>query len=144
MRRGRSRTTASGRSSPRASPTSSAPTARRSACCRWSSSATSALRSQRPGRRRSTWPPRRCGGRVYGVDMAPSMVARAREALGAGATIYLQDLVELDLPELVDAVFSNATFHWIPDHDALFAALHRSLKPGGRLVAQCGGFGNID
>jgi trans-aconitate 2-methyltransferase len=83
-------------------------------------------------------------GRVYGVDVAPSMAAHAREALGDSATVVCQDLVELALPEAVDAIFSNATFHWIPDHDALFAALHRTLKPGGRLVAQCGGEGNIN
>jgi len=46
--------------------------------------------------------------------------------------------------ERVDAVFSNAVFHWITDHDALFARLHEALKPGGRLVAQCGGAGNIE
>ncbi|HEX5191415.1 MAG TPA: methyltransferase domain-containing protein, partial [Solirubrobacteraceae bacterium] len=67
-----------------------------------------------------------------------------REALGDRATVLCQDLVELALPEPVDVVFSNATFHWIPDHDALFAALARNMKPGGRLVAQCGGKGNID
>jgi trans-aconitate 2-methyltransferase len=83
-------------------------------------------------------------GRVYGVDVAPSMVEYARETLGDRATFYRQDLVELSLPEPMDVVFSNATFHWIPDHDALFRALHRALKPGGRLLAQCGGFGNID
>lgn len=83
-------------------------------------------------------------GRVYGVDVAPTMVAHAQAALGSRATILCQDLVELDLPETVDAVFSNATFHWIPDHDALFAALCRAMKPGARLVAQCGGQGNID
>ena len=83
-------------------------------------------------------------GRVYGVDVAPSMVEHARAVLGERATLSCQDLVELELPEPVDAVFSNATFHWIHDHDALFAALHRSMKPGGRLVAQCGGRGNID
>jgi trans-aconitate 2-methyltransferase len=44
----------------------------------------------------------------------------------------------------VDAVFSNAVFHWIGDHDALFACLRRALEPGGRLVAQCGGAGNLD
>jgi trans-aconitate 2-methyltransferase len=84
------------------------------------------------------------GGRVYGVDVAPSMVEHAQNALGDSATILCQDLVELELPEQVDAIFSNATFHWIKDHDALFAALHRALEPGGRLVAQCGGQGNID
>lgn len=83
-------------------------------------------------------------GSVYGVDAAPSMARHAAEALGHGATILCQDLVQLSLPEPVDVVFSNATFHWVPDHDALFAAIHRTLKPGGRLVAQCGGKGNID
>ncbi|MER3419403.1 MAG: hypothetical protein C4290_02255 [Chloroflexota bacterium] len=47
------------------------------------------------------------------------------------------------LPEPVDAIFSNATFHWIRDHAALFANLARLLRPGGWLVAQCGGAGNI-
>jgi trans-aconitate 2-methyltransferase len=83
-------------------------------------------------------------GRVYAVDVAPSMAAHAREALGDRATVLCQDLVELDLPEPADAIFSNATFHWIHDHGALFAALSRTLKPGGQLVAQCGGRGNID
>jgi trans-aconitate 2-methyltransferase len=83
-------------------------------------------------------------GTVYAVDAAPSMVAHAQKALGARATVMCQDLVELALPEPVDVVFSNATFHWVPDHDALFAALHRNMRPGARLVAQCGGRGNID
>jgi trans-aconitate 2-methyltransferase len=83
-------------------------------------------------------------GRAYAVDAAPSMVEHARVALGDRATVLCQDLTELDLPEQVDAIFSNATFHWIHDHDALFGALRQALSPGGRLVAQCGGRGNID
>ena len=83
-------------------------------------------------------------GRVYGVDAAPSMTEHAQATLGERVVVLCQDLIELDLPEPVDAVFSNATFHWLHDHDALFAALHRSMKPGARLVAQCGGYGNID
>jgi trans-aconitate 2-methyltransferase len=83
-------------------------------------------------------------GRVYGVDVAPSMVSHARQALGDRATILCQDLTALELPEPVDAVFSNATFHWIHDHAALFSALSGAMKPGARLVAQCGGRGNID
>lgn len=83
-------------------------------------------------------------GRVYAVDAAPSMVAHARDALGDGATVLCQDLVRLSLPEPVDAAFSNATFHWIGDHEALFAALARNMRPGAQLVAQCGGRGNID
>jgi trans-aconitate 2-methyltransferase len=83
-------------------------------------------------------------GRVYAVDVAPSMVEHTQSALRERVTAYCQDLTELSLPEPVDAIFSNATFHWIPDHPKLFARLAATLKPGGQLVAQCGGFGNID
>lgn len=82
-------------------------------------------------------------GRVIAVDGAPSMVAQARDLLGDRATVIASDLVDLELDEPVDAVFSSAVFHWIGDHDALFARLREVLKPGGRLVAQCGGEGNI-
>src|SRR4029079_18159459 len=43
----------------------------------------------------------------------------------------------------VDAILSTATFHWVPDHAPLFRNLAAVLRPGGRLVAQCGGAGNI-
>jgi trans-aconitate 2-methyltransferase len=46
-------------------------------------------------------------------------------------------------PSSVDAVLSTATFHWVMDHDTMFASLGAALRPGGWLVAQCGGFGNI-
>src|SRR5689334_7618517 len=49
------------------------------------------------------------GGRVYGVDVAPSMAEHAQEALGQRATVLCQDLLELSLPEPVDVIFSNAT-----------------------------------
>ncbi|MDP8942867.1 MAG: methyltransferase domain-containing protein [Actinomycetota bacterium] len=82
-------------------------------------------------------------GRVIAVDASPAMVARARERLGQGVEVSEADLAELRLEEPVDAVFSNAVFHWIPDHGRLFRALHGALRPGGRLVAQCGGRGNV-
>lgn len=82
-------------------------------------------------------------GRVIAVDAAPSMVARARGALGDRAEVIEVGLLDLELDRAVDAVFSNAVFHWIPDHPRLFARLHAALRPGGRLVAQCGGEGNV-
>jgi trans-aconitate 2-methyltransferase len=57
--------------------------------------------------------------------------------------VIASDLLALELDTPVDAVFSSAVFHWIADHDALFARLHAALAPGGRIVAQCGGEGNI-
>jgi trans-aconitate 2-methyltransferase len=83
-------------------------------------------------------------GRVIAVDAAPSMVEQARAALGDEAEVIHSDLAELELGEQVDAVFSNAVFHWVPDHDALFAHLRAALRPGGRLEAQCGGAGNVE
>ena len=83
-------------------------------------------------------------GHVVAVDSAPSMVEHAREALGERATVLCASLTELTLDEPVNAVFSNAVFHWIADHERLFERLFATLKPGGRLVAQCGGKGNID
>jgi trans-aconitate 2-methyltransferase len=82
-------------------------------------------------------------GRVIAVDAAPSMVEQARELLPAEVDVRRADLLELTLAEPVDAVLSTATFHWIADHERLFARLHAALKPGGRLVAQCGGHGNV-
>jgi len=43
-----------------------------------------------------------------------------------------------------ERILSTATFHWILDHDTLFANLAAVLRPGGQLVAQCGGIGNLD
>jgi trans-aconitate 2-methyltransferase len=83
-------------------------------------------------------------GRVIAVDQSESMIEAARERLGDGADLRRVDLLELDLDREVDAVLSTATFHWIGDHRRLFERLHAGLRPGGRLVAQCGGRGNID
>jgi trans-aconitate 2-methyltransferase len=87
-------------------------------------------------------------GHVIAVDASRSMVDAARERL-PGADVRKLDLLELDLDALglaqpLDAILSTATFHWIADHEALFARLRGVLAPGGRLVAQCGGEGNID
>jgi trans-aconitate 2-methyltransferase len=82
-------------------------------------------------------------GRVLAVDGSPQMVEVARRRLGERARVWCSDLLELEVPEPVDLIFSTATFHWIVDHERLFTRLHAALKPGGRLVAQCGGAGNI-
>jgi trans-aconitate 2-methyltransferase len=84
-------------------------------------------------------------GRVIAVDGSPQMVARAREELGDAVDVREADLTTLRLAdgEVVDAAFSNAVFHWIADHDALFAALAQAMRPGAALSAQCGGAGNV-
>ena len=83
-------------------------------------------------------------GEVVAVDGSPAMVDAGQGAPRRRApTSFAADLLELELEPPVDAILSTATFHWIADHDRLFARLHAALKPGGRLVAQCGGAGNV-
>ncbi len=83
------------------------------------------------------------GGRLLAVDGSEAMIEKAKERLGERVGYMVADLAGLKVEEPVDLIFSTATFHWIPDHDGLFTHLHAALKPGGRLVAQCGGQGNV-
>jgi trans-aconitate 2-methyltransferase len=82
-------------------------------------------------------------GHVIAIDGSEAMVAKAREALGDRAEVRYGDLALLEMDSEVDVVFSTAVFHWLPDHDNLYRRLHRALRAGGRLVAQCGGQGNV-
>lgn len=86
-------------------------------------------------------------GRVIGLDRSAAMlmVARATAAgNGSAAIVFVQaDGAALPFDGVIDAVFSAATLHWIHDHEAVFRAALGALKPGGRLVAQCGGAGNL-
>jgi trans-aconitate 2-methyltransferase len=82
-------------------------------------------------------------GGILAVDASEAMIEKARERLGEGASYLVADLAELEVEEPVDLIFSTATFHWILDHERLFRHLRAALVPGGRLVAQCGGLGNV-
>ena len=84
-------------------------------------------------------------GQVVAVDRDPDMLQKARRRFSAlgRASVVEADLE--DLPELgpFDVVLSTAVLHWVPDHDAVFRGFHRVLRPGGEVLAQFGGQGNI-
>jgi trans-aconitate 2-methyltransferase len=84
-------------------------------------------------------------GTVLAVDASEAMVEAARRRFAGDGRVRVerQDLRELEVGRPVDVIFSTATLHWILDHERLFERLASVLKPGGRLVAQCGGRGNI-
>jgi trans-aconitate 2-methyltransferase len=90
-------------------------------------------------------------GHVVALDRSASMLTEARRRLAPFAdrvTFVEADLLALAPDSLgalapVDAVLSTATFHWVPDHDRLFANLASVMRPGALLVAQCGAAGNI-
>jgi arsenite methyltransferase len=77
-------------------------------------------------------------GTVTGIDMTPEMVGRARAAaaaMGLCNVEFVQGEAEhLPFPdESFDVVLSNGVVDLVPDKDAVFAELHRVLRPGGRL-----------
>ena len=82
-------------------------------------------------------------GRVLAFDASAEMVELARARLGDRAEVWCQDVLDLDLDGVVDAVLSTAALHWVPDHDLMWQRLARALRPGGALEIQCGGAGNI-
>ncbi len=83
------------------------------------------------------------GALVAGIDRSRAMLEQAREHFGTVAGFAQSDGTALPFDTTFDAVFSTATFHWIKDHDTLFAEIHRVLRAGGRLVSQCGGGPNL-
>jgi trans-aconitate 2-methyltransferase len=86
-------------------------------------------------------------GRVIGIDLSQNMLHSACEHLaqfGGRVSLIACDLLHLPFKRSFDGIVSTAAFHWVLDHDRLFANLHGALVPGGWLEAQCGGGPNIE
>src|SRR5579864_6887543 len=77
---------------------------------------------------------------VVAIDSSVPQIEAARK-LGLDARTMSGE--DLPFQEEFDAVFSNAVLHWIKRADLMIAAVYRSLKPGGRFVAECGGYGCV-
>lgn len=90
---------------------------------------------------RARWP----DVRLVALDGSQQMLDVARTRLGDKRVSYVHaDLMEpLPVAEPVDAVMSVAAFHWVPDHAVLFSHLAAVMRPGARLVSDCGGRGNV-
>ena len=86
-------------------------------------------------------------GRLVAIDRSWNMLITARANLRPdfGDRVFFARVALPSMPfrEWADLVFSAATFHWVRDHDTLFANVWQALTPGGRLVAQCGGGPNL-
>src|SRR5579863_1826995 len=82
------------------------------------------------------------GATVVGVDRSPEMIAEARMKFPE-LRFDVADARALPFAQEFDAVFSNATLHWIPQADQVIVGVVRALKPGGRFVAEFGGKGNV-
>lgn len=82
------------------------------------------------------------GARVTGLDSSPEMIAAAARAY-PHLEFVLGDARDFAFTHAFDAVFSNATLHWIPDCAPVAACVAAALKTGGRFIAEFGGKGNV-
>jgi trans-aconitate methyltransferase len=80
------------------------------------------------------------GAQVVGVDASASMIDAAKVL---GLDVRVANAEALPFEADFDAVFSNAVLHWVRNQETMLAGVYRSLKPGGRFVAEMGGHGNI-
>ena len=85
------------------------------------------------------------GGYVVACDLSENMVRAANHTLGESpvCSVVRADLSRVPFRAAFDLIFSTATFHWIRDHERLFAELRGALREPGRLEAQCGGGPNL-
>lgn len=93
----------------------------------------------------------RAGARAVGLDSSREMLLRAREKHAEYDSILWVEadardfsLATLGLSEPLDAIFSNATLHWLRPPEAFLRCASECLKPGGRLAAEFGGRGNVE
>ena len=82
------------------------------------------------------------GAIVKGTDYSPEMITQAK-ATYPDVAFEVADASDFDEPGTYDAVFSNAALHWVKNQDGLLRSVYKSLKPGGRFVAEMGGNGNV-
>lgn len=86
-------------------------------------------------------------GQVVAVDLSTNMVRHSqgnlRPEFGNRIAFVAADLAALPFSCAFDGILSTASFHWVLDHDTLFANLWGVLRSGGWLHAQCGGGPNL-
>ena len=82
------------------------------------------------------------GAHVVGIDSSASMIESARKTFPEGEFL-VADATSFSFPTRFDAVFSNATLHWVTDAERAVQNIVTALKPGGRFVAEFGGKGNV-
>ena len=81
-------------------------------------------------------------GEAVGIDASQGMIDVARQKQAGNLRFVLMDINELEFVKEFDVVFSNATLHWIKDHECLLHNVRRALRAGGALRFDFAGEGN--
>lgn len=82
------------------------------------------------------------GANVIGIDLSDNMIETAK-AKYPHVHFEQQDVTQLSYFDQFDAIFSNATLHWITTPEAAISSMYNALKKGGRLVVEFGGIHNV-
>jgi trans-aconitate 2-methyltransferase len=82
------------------------------------------------------------GAEVVGLDQSAEMIGSARKNFPE-LRFEVADIATTNYENEFDAVFSNAALHWVRNQEGAITAMARALRPGGRLVFEMGGRGNI-
>ncbi|MDY6902947.1 MAG: class I SAM-dependent methyltransferase [Cyanobacteriota bacterium] len=83
------------------------------------------------------------GAEVIGIDGASEMIEKAQQNYPQ-LKFKVADARNFELSQSVDAIFSNAALHWVLEADEVIDSINKSLKIGGRFIAEFGGRGNIE
>ncbi len=83
------------------------------------------------------------GATVMGTDFSEEMIRKAKEKYPS-IKFTVEDARDFDYKESLDAVFSNAALHWMLEKESVIKSVYKSLKKGGRFVAEFGGKGNVE
>lgn len=85
-------------------------------------------------------------GSAIGIDASPQMIKFAKKSFPPGKfrnlAFRIMDARKIRFVRQFNCVFSNATLHWVDDHQAILKGAAAVLRSGGRLVVSCGGKGN--
>ncbi len=79
---------------------------------------------------------------VTGIDSSAAMIADAA-ARFRHINFKVADAASFHFEEKFDAIFSNATLHWVKNYQGAIRCMYENLKPGGRMVIEFGGKGNV-
>lgn len=79
---------------------------------------------------------------IVGIDQSKNMVMQAMNKYPS-IKFFVQDATNLEYKNEFDAVFSNATLHWVKQPKQALNCIYKSLKQGGRFIAEFGGKGNV-
>lgn len=83
------------------------------------------------------------GATVTGIDNSPTMIEMA-DNMYPGLNFLVRSATDFDFDTPFDAIFSNAVLHWVLDKEAAIECIYRNLRPGGRLILEMGGKGNVE